>query len=97
MDGSGAITYGSFRGLFLLTTFVTTCSILVAFLMCHYKKQEERVHIQDIDEGNEVNGGDCNNDDIEDQATISVPDSPNTNSDLPGDCAPNNPETEATY
>lgn len=78
MDGSGAITFGSFRGLFLLTGFVTACSILAAFLMRHYKKQEESHHIQDADKGNEENG-DCN-DDIDNQATILVPDSSNTNS-----------------
>ncbi|OQU89532.1 hypothetical protein SORBI_3002G208800 [Sorghum bicolor] len=78
MDGSGAITFGGFRGLFLLTGFVTACSILVAFLMCHYKRQEESGHIQDADKGNKENG-DCN-DDIDNRATISVSGSPNTNS-----------------
>ncbi|VAI33556.1 unnamed protein product [Triticum turgidum subsp. durum] len=41
LDGSGAITFESFGGLFLLTGIVTTCSPLVAVLMRRYKKQQE--------------------------------------------------------
>ncbi|KAI4990422.1 hypothetical protein ZWY2020_038785 [Hordeum vulgare] len=37
IDGSGAITFESFGGLFLLTGVVTTCSLAVAMLMNWYK------------------------------------------------------------
>ncbi|CAM0951454.1 unnamed protein product [Alopecurus aequalis] len=41
IDGSGAITFGSFGGLFLLTGIVTTCSLSVAMLMNCYKKYQQ--------------------------------------------------------
>ncbi|CAL5088248.1 unnamed protein product [Urochloa decumbens] len=117
VDGSSsAITFGSFGGLFLLTGFVTTCSITVKWLMMNrYKKDQQKAvtklddpnnqrhgqqgengHIQDEDgdQGNEENG---DSNDIDNQATISAPRSPNTNGDLPGDCKQNNRETVTTH
>ncbi|RLM86525.1 hypothetical protein C2845_PM04G12580 [Panicum miliaceum] len=95
---SDAITFGNFGGLFLLTGFVTTCSLSIALLTNHYKKgqqkaginmddqsqyrhgqQEENEHIQEEDQNNKDNEG---SNDIENQATIiSMPHSPNTNTD----------------
>ncbi|KAL6655541.1 hypothetical protein ACP70R_006367 [Stipagrostis hirtigluma subsp. patula] len=42
IGGSGAITFGSFGGLFLLTGFVTTCSLSVSLLTNRYKKDKKR-------------------------------------------------------
>lgn len=91
---SGAITFGDFGGLFLLTGLVTTCSLCIALLRNHYKEdyqnqqghgqQEENGHIQGGDQTSEENGG-C--DDIENQATtVYMSHSLNTNSDQLGDC-----------
>ncbi|CAD6219177.1 unnamed protein product [Miscanthus lutarioriparius] len=108
---SGAITFGNFGGLFLLTGLVTTCSLSIALLWNQYKKgqqinidyqnqqghgqQEENGHIQDGDQNNEENGG-CN--DIDNQATtISMTHSPNTNSDQLGDCLQNNKAITLTH
>ncbi|XP_044392690.1 glutamate receptor 2.8-like [Triticum aestivum] len=41
LDGSGAITFESFGGLFLLTGVVTTCSPFVAMLMNCYKEYQQ--------------------------------------------------------
>uniref|UniRef100_A0A453JN69 Glutamate receptor n=1 Tax=Aegilops tauschii subsp. strangulata TaxID=200361 RepID=A0A453JN69_AEGTS len=41
LDGSGAITFESFGGLFLLTGVVTTCSPFVAMLMNRYKEDQQ--------------------------------------------------------
>ncbi|XP_048574454.1 glutamate receptor 2.8-like [Triticum urartu] len=41
LDGSGAITFESFGGLFLLTGVVTTCSPFVAVLMNRYKEHQQ--------------------------------------------------------
>lgn len=57
MDGSGAITFGSFKGLFRLTGFVTTSSILVAFLMCHCKKDVEKKAATKLDGPNQQKHG----------------------------------------
>nr|AGT16341.1 glutamate receptor [Saccharum hybrid cultivar R570] len=108
---SGAIAFGNFGGLFLLTGLVTTCSLSIALLRNQYKKgqqinidhqnqqgqgqQEENGHVQDGDQNNEENGG-CN--DIENQATtIYMPHSLNTNSDQLGDCPQNNKAIALTH
>ncbi|RLN33976.1 hypothetical protein C2845_PM03G35200 [Panicum miliaceum] len=39
---SGAITFGNFGGLFLLTGFVTTCSLSIALLTNYYKKGQQK-------------------------------------------------------
>ncbi|KAJ1289766.1 hypothetical protein BS78_02G189500 [Paspalum vaginatum] len=104
--GLGAITLGSFGGLFLLTGLVTTCSIPVALLMNHYKKDRQKA-VDKLDDTNQQGhgqqgesehiqdadqGNEENGDcnDIVHQATILVPHSLNTNEDLPEGCIQNN-------
>nr|XP_034583009.1 glutamate receptor 2.8-like [Setaria viridis] len=106
IDGSGsAITFDSFGGLFLLTGFVTTCSIPVAFLMNHYKKDQQKVltKLEDpnkqrygqqgenglIQDGDQGNEENGGCNNIDNQETIWLP-GPNTNGDLPRDCTLNN-------
>ncbi|XP_020168507.1 glutamate receptor 2.8 [Aegilops tauschii subsp. strangulata] len=50
IDGSGAITFESFGGLFLLTGIVTTCSLAVAMLMNLYKKYQENAWSKEDDQ-----------------------------------------------
>jgi len=110
---SGAITFGNFGGLFLLTGFVTTCSLSIALLTNHYKKgqqkarinmddqsqyrhgqQEENEHVQE--DKNNKNNERCN--DIENQTTIiSMPHSPNTNTDQLQHCTQNNKATASAH
>ncbi|XP_044949149.1 glutamate receptor 2.8-like [Hordeum vulgare subsp. vulgare] len=53
LDGSGAITFECFGGLFLLTGVVTTCSPFVAMLMNRYKKLQQDVRNNKGDDQNE--------------------------------------------
>ncbi|KAJ1289765.1 hypothetical protein BS78_02G189400 [Paspalum vaginatum] len=53
---SDAITFGNFGGLFLLTGFVTTCSLSIALLTKHYKKGEQKARVN-IDEQNQHRDG----------------------------------------
>ncbi|XP_044949210.1 glutamate receptor 2.8-like [Hordeum vulgare subsp. vulgare] len=50
IDGSGAITFESFGGLFLLTGVVTTCSLAVAMLMNWYKKYQQNAWSKEDDQ-----------------------------------------------
>ena len=50
IDGSGAITFESFGGLFLLTGIVTTCSLAVAMLMNLYKKYQQNAWSKEDDQ-----------------------------------------------
>ncbi|KAM0905460.1 hypothetical protein ACQ4PT_017372 [Festuca glaucescens] len=95
LDGLGAITFESFGGLFLLTGIVTTCSLSVAMLMNRHKKckqnarskgddQNECGHGQQGENGDSQGNRDDENgncSDIENQTTLSVPLSSNTNGD----------------
>ncbi|KAM3024960.1 hypothetical protein ACUV84_038573 [Puccinellia chinampoensis] len=56
IDGSGAITVGSFGGLFLLTGIVTTCSLYVALLLNCYKKYQQNTGGKGDDQNECVHG-----------------------------------------
>ncbi|KAM0913359.1 hypothetical protein ACQ4PT_012216 [Festuca glaucescens] len=108
IDDSGAITFGSFGGLFLLTGIVTTFSLSVAVLLNHHKKyqqntggkgndQNECAHGQQGEDGVSLGEqADQNSDeeekcsDTENQTTLAVPHSSNTNSDQLPDSKNNN-------
>jgi len=49
IDNSGAITFDSFGGLFLVTGLVTTCCLFASFLMNNYKQylQNEGTELDD--------------------------------------------------
>ncbi|KAG2635161.1 hypothetical protein PVAP13_2NG336147 [Panicum virgatum] len=112
-DSGSAITLDSFRGLFLLTGFVTTCSIPVALLMNHYKKDQQKAltkqdepnkqsYVQKgenghIQDGDQGNEENGDGDDIDNQGRMLVPHSTNRNCDLPGDCTQNNMMTATTH
>lgn len=92
-DGSDAITFESFGGLFLLTGIVTACSLFVAVLMNGYKKyqqnggskgdnQNECGHEKKGEDGDsQGEQRDPNINDMEKQATLPVSHSLNTNGD----------------
>jgi ionotropic glutamate receptor len=56
VDGSGAITFGSFGGLFLLTGIVTTCSLSVAMLLNCYKRYQQNTGAKGGDQNECANG-----------------------------------------
>ncbi|CAL5074220.1 unnamed protein product [Urochloa decumbens] len=112
IDDSGAITFYNFGGLFLLTGFVTTCSLSIS-LLNHYKKGQQKAginmddqnkqrHVQKEENG-DIQDGDQNNKDNggcneENQATIiPTPHSPNTNTDQLQDCTQDNRATASTH
>uniref|UniRef100_A0ACD5XS16 Uncharacterized protein n=1 Tax=Avena sativa TaxID=4498 RepID=A0ACD5XS16_AVESA len=108
IDGSGAITFGSFGGLFLLTGIVTTCALFVAMMMNRYKKKQQVAGSKGDDQngcafGQQEENGDSvgepgyqnsddngNSTDIENQTTLPVPLSSDTNSDQLPDSKNNN-------
>jgi ionotropic glutamate receptor len=113
LDGSGAITFESFGGLFLLTGIVTTCSLSVAMLMNYYKKCKQNARSKGDDQndcghGQQGENGDSqgnqddengNCSDIENRTTLPVPLSSNTNGDqLPDNrCTQTNKAASLTH
>jgi ionotropic glutamate receptor len=113
LDGSGAITFETFGGLFLITGIVTTCSLSVAMLMNRYKKCKQNAgskveHQNECGHGQQGENGESQGDqddesgncsDIENQTTSSVPLSSNTDGDqLPDNrCTQTNKAASLTH
>ncbi|KAG2643573.1 hypothetical protein PVAP13_2KG344800 [Panicum virgatum] len=53
---SGAITFGKFGGLFLLTGFVTTCSLSISLLTNHYRRGQQKAGINMDDQSQDRHG-----------------------------------------
>ncbi|KAF7058971.1 hypothetical protein CFC21_065934 [Triticum aestivum] len=67
IDGSGAITFESFGGLFLLTGIVTTCSLAIAMLMNLYKKYQQNAWSKEDDQNECVHGQQGENGDSQEE------------------------------
>ena len=92
---------------------MTTCSIPVALLVNHYKKDQQKAltkqdepnkqsYVQKgenghIQDGDQGNEENGDGDDIDNQGRMLVPHSPNRNCEPPGDCTQNNMMTATIH